>query len=94
MSTPYEPTNNDAGNAGTGSPTRRQHFRRRKTCPFTGKNASAIDYKDPRLLSRFITERGKIIPCRISAVSPSKQRELSMAIKRARFMALMPYVCE
>ena len=67
-------------------------FRRRKSCPFAGPNAPAIDYKDLKLLSRFISERGKIVPSRITAVSAKKQRELSQAIKRARYLALMPYV--
>lgn len=69
-------------------------FRRRKTCPFSGDNAPKIDYKDPRLLQRYVSERGKIVPARISAVSAKKQRELARAIKRARFLALMPYVAE
>lgn len=77
-----------------GGPVRRQFFRRRKTCPFSGENALAIDYKDVRLLGRFVSERGKIIPSRISAVSMKKQRELTVAIKRARFLALMPFVSE
>lgn len=68
--------------------------RRRKTCPFSGDNAPKIDYKDPKLLQRFISERGKIVPSRISAVSFKKQRELARAIKRARFLALLPYVGE
>ena len=71
---------------------RRPFQRRRKTCPFSGANAPKIDYKDVRLLQRYISERGKIVPSRISAVSSKKQRELSQAIKRARFLALMPYV--
>ena len=66
-------------------------FRRRKSCPFAGPNAPTIDYKDTKLLSRFISERGKIVPSRITAVSAKKQRELSQAIKRARYLALMPY---
>ena len=66
-------------------------FRRRKSCPFAGPNAPAIDYKDTKQLSRFISERGKIVPSRITAVSAKKQRELSQAIKRARYLALMPY---
>jgi len=64
---------------------------RRKSCPFTGKNAQVIDYKDVRLLQRFVSERGKIMPSRITAVSAKKQRELTQAIKRARFLALLPY---
>ena len=71
---------------------RRTFFKRRKTCPFQGKNAVQIDYKDVRLLSRFISERGKMVPSRITAVSTKKQRELAQAIKRARFLGLLPYV--
>ncbi len=73
-------------------PSRRPFQRRRKTCPFTGDNAPKIDYKDVKLLQRYISERGKIVPSRITAVSHKKQRELSKAIKRARFLALLPYV--
>ena len=71
---------------------RRPFIRRRKTCPFTGNNAPKIDYKDVRLLGRFISERGKIVPSRITAVSSKKQRELAQAIKRARFLGLLPYL--
>ena len=71
---------------------RRPFFRRRKTCPFTGPNAPKIDYKDVRLMGRYISERGKIVPSRITAVSTKKQRELAKAIKRARFLGLLPYV--
>ena len=71
---------------------RRPFFRRRKSCPFTGSNAPKIDYKDVRMLQRYISERGKIIPARISAVCSKKQRELARAIKRARFLGLLPYV--
>lgn len=70
---------------------RKPFFRRRKSCPFSGPNAPTIDYKDVKLLQRFISERGKIVPSRITAVSSKKQRELSRAIKRARFLALLPY---
>ncbi len=77
---------------GGGGGGRRPFFRRRKTCPFSGANAPKIDYKDAKLLSRFISERGKIVPSRITAVSAKKQRELATAIKRARFLALLPYV--
>ena len=73
---------------------RRPFFRRKKTCPFSGANAPRIDYKDVKLLQRFISERGKIVPSRITAVSSKKQRLLAQAIKRARFMALMPYLVE
>ena len=73
---------------------RRPFFRRRKTCPLTGPNAPVIDYKDVKLLQRFTSERGKIVPSRITAVSTKKQRELSRAIKRARFLALLPYIVQ
>jgi small subunit ribosomal protein S18 len=66
-------------------------FRRRKSCPFSGSDASGIDYKDIKLLQRYISERGKIVPSRITAVSNKKQREMANAIKRARFLALLPY---
>ena len=69
----------------------RPFFRRRKSCPFSGANAPRIDYKDVKLLQRYISERGKIVPSRITAVSSKKQRELARAIKRARFLALLPY---
>jgi len=75
-------------------PVRRPFHRRRKTCPFTGQNAPQIDYKDVKLLQRFISERGKIVPSRITAVSVKKQRELAKAIKRARTLALLPYVIQ
>ncbi len=75
-----------------GATVRRRFFRRRKSCPFSGPNAPKIDYKDVRLLQRFISERGKMVPSRITAVSAKKQRELSKAIKRARYLALLPYL--
>lgn len=71
---------------------RRPFNRRRKTCPFSSKNAPKIDYKDIRLLQRYVSERGKMVPSRITAVSAKKQRKLSQAIKRARYLALLPYV--
>jgi len=72
--------------------SRRPFFRRRKSCPFSGPNAPKIDYKDVKLLLRFVSERGKIVPSRITAVSTKAQRELSRAIKRARYLALLPYL--
>ena len=66
-------------------------FRRRKSDPFEGKDAPVIDYKDTRLLQRYISERGKIVPSRITAVGSKNQRKLASAIKRARFLALLPY---
>lgn len=73
---------------------KRPFFRRKKSCPFTGPKAPKIDWKDTRTLSRYISERGKMMPSRITAVSQKNQRELAIAIKRARFMALMPYVVQ
>jgi small subunit ribosomal protein S18 len=80
------------GGASSSGGGRRPFFRRRKTCPFSGPNAPKIDYKDTKLLSRYISERGKIVPSRITAVSAKKQRELATAIKRARFLGILPYV--
>ena len=64
---------------------------KRKICPFSQPGSPTIDYKDIRLLSRYITEKGKIVPSRITGVSRKKQKELSKAIKRARFLSLMSY---
>ena len=86
-----ERSDREGGHGGAGG-QRRPFFRRKKTCPFSGDNAPKIDYKDVKLLQRYISERGKIVPARITAVSNKKQRILANAIKRARFMALLPYV--
>ena len=77
-----------------GGGQRRPFFRRKKTCPFSGANAPKIDYKDAKLLQRFISERGKIVPARITAVSAKKQRELARAIKLARELALLPFAVQ
>ena len=69
-------------------------FKRRKSCPFSGPDGLAIDWKDDKLLKKFVSEKGKILPSRITGVSQKKQRELATAIKRARFMALIGYVGE
>ena len=73
-------------------PSRRPFGRRRKVCPFSGADAPPIDYKDVKLLQRYISEKGKIVPARITAVSAKKQRVLSQAIKRARHLSLLPYL--
>lgn len=73
---------------------RRPFYRRRKTCPFSGDKAPKIDYKDVKLLQRYVSERGKIVPSRITAVSAKKQRELAREIKRARFLGLLPYLIQ
>ena len=82
----------EGGREGRDDGARRPFFRRKKTDPFSGANAPKIDYKDVKLLQRYISERGKIVPSRITAVSTKNQRTLANAIKRARFMALLPYV--
>ena len=64
---------------------------RKKFCPFSQPGSPIIDYKDTRLLSRYISEKGKIVPSRITGVSKKKQKELAKAIKRARFLSLMSY---
>ena len=89
--TPQGPGPTPGATAG-GAGGRRPFFRRRKVDPFSGANAPKIDYKDVKLLQRYISERGKIVPSRITAVSQKNQRELARAIKRARFLALLPYV--
>jgi small subunit ribosomal protein S18 len=71
---------------------RKKIFHRRKVCRFCADSSLVIDYKDPKVLSSFVTERGKIIPSRISGTCNKHQRALSLAIKRARTIALMPYV--
>ena len=64
---------------------------KKKFCPFSQPGSPIIDYKDTKLLSRYITEKGKIMPSRITGVSRKKQKELAKAIKRARFLSLMSY---
>ena len=73
---------------------RRGGRRRRKVCYFTTNKITKIDYKDVKLLSRYIFEKGKIIPSRITSVSAKKQRELARAIKRARYIGLLPFVAQ
>lgn len=70
----------------------RARRRRRKTCPFCADKTIVIDYKDPKLLRRFITERGKIVPRRVSGVCAKHQRRLATAIKRSRHIAFLPYL--
>ncbi len=69
-------------------------MRNQKICRFTQYNIKYIDYKDVKLLQRYVTEQGKIIPKRITGTKAKYQRELAVAIKRARHMALMPYVSD
>ena len=67
-------------------------FKKKKSCPFSGEDGMKNDYKDVKLLSRYISEKGKINPSRNTSVSAKKQRELARAIKRARYIALLPFV--
>ncbi|WP_301108840.1 30S ribosomal protein S18 [Sporosarcina sp.] len=73
---------------------RRGGRRRRKVCYFTSNNITHIDYKDVDLLKKFISERGKMLPRRVTGTSAKYQRKLTTAIKRARIMALLPFVAE
>lgn len=68
--------------------------KKRKRCPFTHAGIKEIDYKDTNTLTKFITEKGKILPRRITGVSAYHQKRLAMAVKRARHMALLPFVAE
>lgn len=70
---------------------RRPFFRRKKASPFAAPDAPRIDYKDVKLLQRFVSETGKIVPRRITAVTAKEQRALAKAIKRARILALLPF---
>ena len=72
----------------------RNEVKTKKVCRFTQNNIKYIDYKDVKLLQRYTTEQGKIIPKRITGTSAKYQRQLSIAIKRARHMALLPYVSD
>lgn len=69
----------------------RQLFKRRKFCRFTADKIAEVDYKDLNILKEFITENGKVIPARITGTKARFQRQLGIAIKRARFLALLPY---
>ncbi|RAZ66941.1 30S ribosomal protein S18 [Planococcus maitriensis] len=73
---------------------RRGGKKRKKVCYFTSNNITRIDYKDTDLLKKFISERGKILPRRVTGTSAKWQRRLTIAIKRARIMALLPFVAE
>jgi small subunit ribosomal protein S18 len=70
---------------------RKQYTRKGSRCPLSGKDAPKIEYKNIQLLKRYISEKGRILPSRISSVSAKKQRELKVAIKRARNLALLPF---
>jgi small subunit ribosomal protein S18 len=91
MAAPSRPSSRSGGGAG-GPRRKRRVFHRRKVCRFCADSNLAIDYKDPRTLRYFVTERGKIIPKRISGCCARHQRALTHAIKRARTIALLPFV--
>jgi small subunit ribosomal protein S18 len=69
----------------------RSLFKRRKFCRFTAEKIAEVDYKDLNILKEFVSENGKLIPARITGTKARDQRQLSTAVKRARFLALMPY---
>jgi len=77
--------------AGQGGPGGRKFFRRKKVCKFTVEKIDTISYRDVRLLQQFVSDRGKIIPRRLSGTSAPFQRKLTRAIKQARAIALLPY---
>ena len=83
--------NKTSSRGGEGAGRSKRTFHRRKVCKFCADSSIAIDYKDPRTLRYFTTERGKITPSRISGNCAKHQRELALAIKRARKMALLPF---
>ena len=68
-----------------------RHFRRRKYCRFTAEGITEIDYKDLNLLKQYVGESGKVVPSRITGTKAKYQRQLATAVKRARFLALLPY---
>ena len=83
-----------ARNSAEGTMKRRVVHRRKKVCAFCAENVNEIDYKDIKKLSRYVSERGKILPRRITGTCAKHQRALTTAIKRARHVALMPYTVE
>ena len=68
-----------------------RYFRRKKFCKFTAEGITEIDYKDLATLKQYVTETGKIVPSRITGTKANYQRQLAIAVKRARFLALLPY---
>ena len=85
----------EGGYGGAAVPVvRNVFFRRSRGCPLAEVPNEEIDYKNIELLSRFVSERGRIMPSRISSISAKKQRRLALAIKRARMLALMPFVAQ
>ena len=88
----FTPRSDSRNNSRSDQGRKKKVFHRRKVCRFCADTSLAINYKTPRALRYFITERGKIIPRRISGTCAKHQRSLTQAIKRARTIALLPYV--
>ena len=82
------------GPGGPGGPGGRKFFRRKKVCKFTVEKIDSISYRDVRLLQQFVSDRGKIIPRRLTGTSAPFQRKLTKAIKQARAIALLPYAAK
>lgn len=101
MSMDYEAQDGRGGRGGRGGPgdkkggpgggQRKRGFTRRKVCRFCADKTLTIDYKDPQLLKYFVTDRGKIVPRRISGNCAKHQRKVSLSIRRSRMIALMPF---
>ena len=85
------PAERPARREGGGGGGRKQYFRRRKVCKFCTEKIDVIDYKDVRLIGQFVSERGKILPRRLTGTCSPHQRTLTLAIKRARNIALLPF---
>lgn len=71
-----------------------EFYHHKKSCQFCAEGVDDIDYKDIKLLSRFVTERGKLVPARVSATCAKHQRRVARAVRRARYLALMPFVSD
>lgn len=89
----YRPRGGAGGSNFGGGNWKRQNFYKKKDCPVES-GVISVDYKDSRALQKFTSERGKVFPRRISSVSAKGQRKLAVAIKRARFLALLPYTAD
>lgn len=89
----YRPRAGMGGGNFSGGNWKRQNSYKKKDCPVES-GVISVDYKDSRTLQKFTSERGKVLPRRISSVSAKGQRKLAMAIKRARYLALLPYVAD
>jgi small subunit ribosomal protein S18 len=88
---PFRPGGSGPGGPGGGREGGRKYFRRKKVCKFCVEKIEAINYKDVRLLAQFVAESGKIVPRRLTGVCTPHQRRLSLAIKQARNIALLPF---